>query len=62
MPNPVGLRAEIGGLEEWISSGIFGRFINLVRDSEAYVSKEKITLESFDYKAQAFPSRKMSLA
>lgn len=53
--NPVGMRAEIGGLEEWISSGISGRFINLVRDSETYVSKDKITLESFDYKTQAFP-------
>lgn len=53
--NPVGLRAEIGGLEEWINSGITGRFINLVRDTETYASKDKITLESFDYKTQAFP-------
>lgn len=53
--NPVGLRAEIGGLEEWISSGISGRFINLVRDTETYASKDKITLESFDYKTQDFP-------
>lgn len=52
--SPVELRAEIGGLEEWISSGPSGRFVNLVRDTETYASKDKITLESFDYKTQAF--------
>ena len=49
--HPVEMRAEIEGLDAWICSGIFGRSISVDRDSETYPSKDRVTLESFDYQA-----------
>ncbi|OFM30298.1 hypothetical protein [Corynebacterium sp. HMSC072A02] len=55
--HPVEMRAEIEGLDAWICSGIFGRSISVDRDSETYPSKDRVTLESFDYQAQIFSGK-----
>lgn len=52
--HPVEMRAEIEGLDAWICSGTPGRSISLDRDSETYPLKDRVTLESFDYKPQVF--------
>lgn len=60
--HPVELRAEIGGLEDWVSSGALGRSISMIRDTESFSSKDKIILEFFDHRAQTFSSRAQGTA
>lgn len=52
--HPIEMRAEIDGLDAWICSGAVGRSISLARDSETYPSKDRVTLESFDYRSHDF--------